>query len=484
MFKINTVYHIHFRVYRVKTLKYCKMKEIKVLIFDLDGVLVSSRHLHYVALNKALIEVDPKYEIGYEEHLAKYDGHPTKYKLKQLTKDKELPAELYDIVWERKQYHTIQSIPEVIVKNDELIEMFKVLSEKYKIYCASNAIYKSIINMLHYCGIDIYFDYIISNEEVANAKPNPEIYLKCIIHANVDASSVLIFEDSDVGRKAAYSSGAHVCPVVSLNDISLKNVTANIKMAELKNTENIDIKWKKPINIVIPMAGAGSRFSQAGYTFPKPLIDVNGKPMIQVVVNNLNIDGRYIFIVRKEHVDKYNISMLLKIITNNKCEIIEVDSLTEGAACSVLLAKEFIDNDTPLLIANSDQYMEWNSNRFLYCMSNDKIDGGILTFKNNHPKWSYARVNDDGFVVEVKEKEPISEHATVGVYYWAKGSEFVRCAEQMIRKDIRVNNEFYTCPVYNESIQENGRIKIHDCDEMWGLGTPEDLQNYLRHHLM
>jgi dTDP-glucose pyrophosphorylase len=144
-----------------------------------------------------------------------------------------------------------------------------------------------------------------------------------------------------------------------------------------------------------------------------------------------------------------------------------------------LLAKELIKNDNPLLIANSDQIVEWDSNEFMYKMNELGCDGGILTFKSSHPKWSFAKIGEDGYVAEVAEKNPISEDATVGIYYWKKGSDYVKFAEQMIEKDIRVNNEFYVCPVFNEAIQSGLKVKTSEVKKMWSLGTPEDLETYL-----
>ena len=232
---------------------------------------------------------------------------------------------------------------------------------------------------------------------------------------------------------------------------------------------------------VIPMAGAGSRFEQAGYTFPKPLIEVRGKPMIQVVVENLNMDANFIYVVQKSHREKYNLDTLLKLITPN-CKIVEVDGITEGAACTTLLAKKYIDNENPLLFANSDQFVEWDSNEFMYKMNENNCDGGILTFKATHPKWSFAKIDENGLVTEVAEKNPISDNATVGFYYWKHGSDYVKYAEQMIDKDIRVNNEFYVCPVFNEAIGDNKVIRTFEIEKMWGLGTPEDLNYYLEHY--
>ena len=229
------------------------------------------------------------------------------------------------------------------------------------------------------------------------------------------------------------------------------------------------------MNILIPMAGAGSRFEQAGYTFPKPLIEVHGKPMIQKVIENLNLDGRYIFIVQKKHYEMYALKYLLPLIAPG-CEVVQVDGVTEGAACTTLLAKEFIDNETPLITANSDQFIEFEEGWHNKLESNN--DGNILTFKATHPKWSFVKMQEN-FVTEVAEKRPISDTATVGIYHWRRGSDYVKYAEQMISKNIRVNNEFYVCPVFNEAIQDGKNIGVIAVKRMWGLGTPEDLRTFL-----
>ena len=146
------------------------------------------------------------------------------------------------------------------------------------------------------------------------------------------------------------------------------------------------------------------------------------------------------------------------------------------------MAKQYIDNEEPLLIANSDQIVEWSSNECLYAFGADEIDGGILTFKATHPKWSYAKIGDDGFVSEVAEKNPISDNATVGIYYWKRGSDYVKYAEDMIEKNIRTNNEFYVCPVFNQAIADGKKVRVKEIEKMWGIGTPEDLNYYLENN--
>jgi NDP-sugar pyrophosphorylase family protein len=236
------------------------------------------------------------------------------------------------------------------------------------------------------------------------------------------------------------------------------------------------------MNVLIPCAGLGSRFKEAGYTFPKPLIEVKGKAMIHLVTDCLNLQGNFIFIVNSQHCKDYNLRDFLPRIVGegNTCTVIEVDKLTEGAACTTLLAKDLINTEEELIIANSDQYIEWNSKGFLQVVRDFGFDGAILTFHANHPKWSYAKVDEEtGLVTEVAEKKPISNRATVGVYYWKSGADYVKYAEQMINKNIRTNGEFYVCPVFNEAIQDNKNITTFDISKMWGLGTPEDLNTYL-----
>jgi dTDP-glucose pyrophosphorylase len=182
--------------------------------------------------------------------------------------------------------------------------------------------------------------------------------------------------------------------------------------------------------------------------------------------------------VQKEHYDRYNLKQFLNLISPN-CDIVITDGMTEGAACTTLLAKHLIDNNQPLVIANSDQFVEWNSNECMYAFTAEGIDGGIITFNATHPKWSFVKLNEQGLVEQVAEKNPISDIATVGIYYWSKGADYVRYAEQMIEKNIRTNNEFYVCPVFNQAIEDDKKIRIKMADGMWGLGTPEDLKNFL-----
>lgn len=449
----------------------------KLIIFDLDGVLIESRELHYQTLNMALSKIDEKYTINREEHLSTYDGLNTTKKLEILTKLKGLPSSSHNLIWEMKQSATLELISNFPI-DKKLIDIFKYAkSAGYLIGVASNSIRETVKLSLLKIGVMEYVDYFVSNQDVKHAKPYPEMYWKCMTALHALPKDTIIVEDSHIGREGALNSGANLLAVENSQDVTFEKIFNKIN--DMKNSVNNSIPWKdSKLNVLIPMAGAGSRFQTQGYTFPKPLIDVRGKPMIQVVVENLNIQANYIFLVQKSHYEKYNLQYLLNLIAPN-CKIVQLDGITEGAACTTLLAKDLIDNDNPLVIANSDQYIDWNSNNVMYAFKADGIDAGMLTFKSTHPKWSYARLGEDGFVAEVAEKKPISDNATVGVYYWSKGSDYVKYTEQMIEKNIRVNNEFYVCPVFNEAIEDNKKIRIKEIENMWGIGTPEDLNYFL-----
>jgi NDP-sugar pyrophosphorylase family protein len=226
------------------------------------------------------------------------------------------------------------------------------------------------------------------------------------------------------------------------------------------------------------MAGEGKSFHDVGYSFPKPLIDINEKTMIQIVVENLNLVGNYIFICKKDHYEKYSMYDLLNLI-NPDCKIIQVNEKTEGAAKTLLLAKDLINNEDELIIANSDQWLDWNQNHFLSFLRGKNADGGIVTFISTHPRWSFVKVDNNGLITQVAEKKPISNIATAGIYYFKHGKDFVWAAEQMIEKNIMFNNEFYYAPSFNELIETGKKIYSYPAAEMRSLGTPEDVSKFV-----
>ena len=231
------------------------------------------------------------------------------------------------------------------------------------------------------------------------------------------------------------------------------------------------------------MAGRGSRFANANYILPKPLIQIHGQPMIRYVIENLrpNQDHRFIFLCLQEHIEKYEVDKLLKK-WEPTCEIVAVNQVTEGAACTVLLAKNFINNNENLMIANSDQWVDVDINLYLNTIQEKQLDGLIMTMRAEDPKWSFIRINQQHIVTEVVEKVVISNEATVGIYNFIRGTDFIDAAEKMIVKDLRVNGEFYVAPVYNELITQGKMFGYFNIgrvgDGMYGLGIPADLEEF------
>lgn len=239
------------------------------------------------------------------------------------------------------------------------------------------------------------------------------------------------------------------------------------------------------LNIVVPMAGRGSRFAEAGFKTPKPLIEIHGEPMIKWVIENLRpeCEHQFIFIAQEEHINSYSLNSKIEEWSPG-AKLLGINGISLGAADTVLAAKELINSDEPLLIANSDQWIRADINEFLEFKSKPDLDGSIMTMAATDKKWSYAQVNQELEVIRVAEKEVISRHATVGIYGFTKGKFFVRAAERMILESNFVNGEAYVAPVYNLLISDKAKFNIFEIGEvgtdMFGLGTPDDLQIFLQ----
>jgi len=240
------------------------------------------------------------------------------------------------------------------------------------------------------------------------------------------------------------------------------------------------------MNIVIPMAGLGSRFPQEIYKVPKPMIEIGntGKSMIQCAIESLGFHGKYYFIINEELITKYDINSVLKSFMVDPYELIPINYVTEGPACSALLAKKYINNDDPLVITNCDQIMEWGEHHdFIKFATESKADAAVVTYPSITEKNSYVQLNFKNEGVKFAEKKVISKYSLNGIHYWKKGSDFIKSAEIMIFRNLRVNNEFYIAPTFNEMLVEDKIIIVYHIGipRHWAVGTPEDLNKYLEH---
>jgi HAD superfamily hydrolase (TIGR01509 family) len=451
---------------------------MKLIIFDLDGVLLDCKEIHRDAFISAWNNEVSMYAINISLHNDKLEGRNTKKKIEYL-------EQLFNIkvnascIFNSKQKYTSEHL-----KIYEFPNKFRKILEElrfqgYKIACASNSIRETVTYVLTKLHIIDLMDSILSNEDVSSPKPSPDIYLKTMRILNTIPTDTYILEDSEIGLEAARSSGANVIKIIDSIDVTLEKIIYNV--SKLKY---MDTNWK--LRVVIPMAGDGTRFKNAGYSTPKPLIEVGGKYMIKWVLDNLSSKNvelqsriEYHLCVRSEWIDE------LKEIEN--VHIHPIPSLTDGPACTVLSIRDILEKDDgPILIANSDQFLEWDFDEFLEACSNPTYDGCISTFYQPNPtdiKWSYAKQDENGIVLDVAEKRYISPHASTGIYFWKSSREFVKYADTMITNNIRVNNEFYVCPVYKLAIDDGKKIRTHNCNKMWGLGIPTDLEIFKTEYL-
>jgi HAD superfamily hydrolase (TIGR01509 family) len=452
------------------------------IFFDLDGVLVDLKELHRDAYISAWNSVTPEHPIDITFHNKYLEARPTKDKVLICNTVLNTSASILDVNSLKQQItQELLASFEPISEITDTIHWLK--SQGHTIACCSNSILKTMRIVLTKLNIYDSFDLILSNEQVTNSKPHPEIYLKASAFFGVEPTKCLVFEDSEVGKQSAISAGCNVIPVIDSQDITIDFVNMCIT-----NLSRIPLSVSHPdfhINLVIPMGGLGSRFADKGYSIPKPFLPIHGKSMYKWVIDNMLPTNPILrdkliihIIIREEHASLFTQSDV------EGFQLHRLPRLTEGPACTVLSIKEIINTPMPLIIANSDQHLEWNIDEFYYSLLHPNVDGIISTFNQPDPtdvKWSYAKINESKQVIQVAEKRYISNNASTGIYGWARGCDFVEFAETMIEKNIRVNNEFYVCPVYNEAICSGKRIRIIECLKMWGLGVPADYEYFLAH---
>jgi HAD superfamily hydrolase (TIGR01509 family) len=436
-------------------------------IFDLDGVLCHLKDLHYEALNEALVQCGAA-AISRDNHLSSFDGLPTSAKLRKLGIEGDLAADISA----KKQSLTIDKLPEYVSKDPVMAAILHdVYASGWLIGVCSNARSETVRRCLELLGVEFQVSWQYTPDStLLRSKPAPEMLIQMMMKADSCPRNTVVFDDSPIGLAAAHASGARVAQV----DCPL---TREFVLSNLRVQGGYTYQWSD-LNVLIPAAGDGQRFADAGYKDPKPFIRLpGGKTMLEGVIDNLGVLARFRLIVRSKHVTASG----PQAVGHGK--FYQIDYKTRGTAESCLVAAHDIDNDSPLLIANSDQMLEWDSTAFWYFCRNSSLDGVITVFDcpDRNPKWSFCDIGDDGLVRQVVEKKPISDVANCGLWFWRRGSDFVKYAREMIGRDDRVLGEFYAGPVYNLAIADGKRIGTFSVKKMHGLGTPEDLKAYLEY---
>lgn len=443
---------------------------IRHIAFDLDGVLMDSRDLHLDALNAAIEKFAPDHVIPRETNDGVLSEMPSRRKLEVLN-SKGLDHRLNDMILQEKQRQTLRWIDVMVSPDKRLQNLISLLrAAGAKISIVTNAHRETAEKFVVRAGLEV--DCIVGNEDVSRWKPNPDGYVRAMARVECGPEETLVFEDTTHGMRAGIAAGARVTFVDD------PQYLPDLVMSAIVDAEQGYLRSDLPnvygLKIVMPMAGEGRRFRDAGYAVPKPFIEVDGIPMYERVLESLGISARTFLLTRDW--DGHQVDLGDKRVP---AQVIKVPSLTEGAASTVLLAGEELDSDDALIIVNSDNIVGFDFARMhRECVRKDTA-GCIVVFRDDHPKWSFAKLGPDGFVTEVAEKRPISDMATAGVYYWRRARDFARYARQMIAQDKRVNGEFYVCPVYNEAIADGKRITVQEARAFHSVGTPEDLDAYV-----
>ena len=465
----------------------------RALIFDLDGVLADLCDLHRSTFIGAFNDAVRAPLLDADLHERHLEGLDTRSKLAKCHELFPLRAFDGNAVFVEKQARTVEQLALHHYPQRTAAALTWAKKQGFLLACVTNSIRATLDIVLARLGVaDSVFDVTLSNMDVAAPKPSPEGYLLAMKRLGVAPSEAIIFEDSAPGLAAARASGARVVKVLNSLDVTAPFL------------QSVALTGVRPaaaarLRLVIPMAGMGSRFAKEGFYVPKPFLptinddlgavrdDGTGsqQQMWEMVVKNLlpkepslRANTEVHLVVREEQLPLFRRLPHVHLHT--------VPFLTEGAACTVLTLKALIDDDVPLCIGNSDQFLDWDADDFYRAAFHPSYDGAISVFYNPRPddlKWSYAALSADGCVARVAEKAYIGPHATTGIYAWKRGRDFVRHAEAMIARNERVNNEFYVCPVYNGAIEAGANIRVHNCAKFWGVGVPDDYIHFLDHYV-
>jgi HAD superfamily hydrolase (TIGR01509 family) len=489
---------------------------MRAVLFDLDGVLLDARAAHAEHFASAVREVAGVRLAPHEE--AALDGRSTRAKLAALAAQGRLPhrsAALQDAVAARKQEKTREFLRSVRPFPPHVALLAALKAAGLRVAVVSNAVAETVHAAVAALGVAPLLDAVLSNADAVRPKPAPDLYLAACARLGVPPASALVVEDSAVGRSSALAAGCPLLRVADPLDVTAAAVVEALRAAGARVAASALLLRLPPaearrlaarrggpprVHLVVPMAGAGSRFAEAGFVDPKPFIPVGPRrhPMIRHVLANLlpraasaeeraadpagHPDVVLHLIAQAAHLARYDLAAVVAALPAPPAawDVRTVPAVTQGAACTVLLAADAIDGDEPLVIANSDQLLEWDAAEFYRAVGNPGWDGVVASFHQPDAadlKWSYAAVDaGTGAVARVAEKEWLGQpHATVGVYGWARGADFVAAARRMVAADERVRGEFYVAPAYNGAIAGGARVRLQPVARMWGVGVPADL---------
>lgn len=461
-------------------------RRIRLVVFDLDGVLVESRDLHYEALNRALEEEAGKEcVISREEHTHVYDGLSTNQKLKMLEVAKGLPSDLHQNVWDKKQAYTESLVNEMLGPLDHILNTITALKKMSLPVCvASNCIRSSVKTILTQIGLMPYVDVFLSNEDVKNAKPNPDIYEKACSIFGVSPSETLVVEDSTIGFEAASRAGCHMLRVSNPHDVTESSVKSRIQELECLTEE---------VTIVLPLAGPYPEIWQAREASEMPLYltDVSGESVLELIGKSLSTRryvANYIFVVKEAVSKAYDVDALCaKAVDYAPLKIVKTKTDTLSSLHTILqIPAEYIPDNVPLLVADGHHIPVWKDGESLDNILGSHSAGALTVVQATNPRFSYVRLSFDkrskegpSRVVEVAmEGRPTSDLACSGLYYFKRASDLREAAKTVIGTNQRWLGRFFTAQLYNELVQNGLEVEALQLKNYWSLRTVDEIERY------
>lgn len=450
---------------------------IDAIVFDLDGTLVETRDLHKRALNAAILKVAGlSFVISDDEHAARFDGLSTAQKLRMLNIHKGLAPEMNKAIWDAKQLLTDELVRKEVRPDERIVTMFKTLRAMgFPIGVASNCIRSSVDLILKQIGLYDLVDMSLSNDDVEQAKPAPDLYLRAAKSFGTMPDRLLVIEDAPFGWQAALMAGAHLTRVSCPDDVTLEAVLGRV--GELNAA-------KPPITVIVPLAGEHTvvHTAQGGRQALHPCTyDVAGVAALQHALRSLasrRHPRKIVFVVRGNELPD---SLLLKCAEYGPCAVVRLDAPSRGAACSAIAAAAHIHPDAPMLIFDGCHVVEWGDNHDIDTLLEARTDAAITVVHSTDSRWAYVDVDAEMNVLQVQEKLPISRLACTGLYLWKTGASFLHDAQASVQKNARMQGRFYIAPVLNELLMRAGTVSTVEVRQMLSLRTPAEIREFERH---
>ncbi|KAI8914580.1 hypothetical protein EDD86DRAFT_244766 [Gorgonomyces haynaldii] len=344
----------------------------------------------------------------------------------------------------------------------------------YLLYCSSSKNYNHVLQLLNQHQITEYFSMVLSRDQIKKPKPSPETYYKCCLAAGLSTKEVMIIDASQDGKQSARASGCHL---FKPETVTLDAIKEQIQLInEFEGNNPVITVWQQHVQVIVPLAEHDDAFIKAGFA---PLVEVNGKLMLQNMVQNLNMSADFIFVVSHEMCEKYKLKYFLESLDeNSKSKIVFFEGKTPTVGAQVLACADVLDPNEPVIVTSCSQYLEWDSNAFLYALANPSVDGGVLTFQNQHPRYAFVSLDERGWIVDADLHKPISLNACAGIFHFKKAKHLIKYTSTAVARGLDTVDRFGIVYAFREAVKDGKKIRNYQCRRMWELSSPKDVDYF------